>query len=300
MIAKPRFTLMAVAVSMVLALSAMMAVPAFADDSAPPPPVDTPTEVVPPVDEPAVVDAPPAEEVVPTEVVPAEAAPYRCLRPLTLRPLTLRQLMRQLSQRILAQTPEGTDVQILDENGEALPLASQEAADVVIAGDPIWCPSAVATPVSGGSGCTASFSSFNALLVFLQANQPGEAGTIWIEKTYDSSVNDGGVTSFLLDGGAGIFDIMADYALTIRGGWNGLGTSTVDVNDKSEFNGASLSIINWKANVSLSDILVNANITNPDLLILPCWLRTTGNIRLDRVTVKEEKMMDRRNGWRYA
>ena len=75
MIAKPRFTLMAVAVFMVFALSAMMAVPAFADDSAPPPPVDTPTEVVPPVDEPAVVDAPPAEEVVPTEVVPAEAAP---------------------------------------------------------------------------------------------------------------------------------------------------------------------------------------------------------------------------------
>ncbi len=80
---------------------------------------------------------------------------------------------------------------------------------------------------------------------------------------------------------------MANFALTIKGGWNGIGTKTIDVNDQSLFEGASLSIINWNGNVSLSDILVNGHTSNLGSNDSALLVTTTGNIQLDRVTVKD-------------
>lgn len=274
MLTKSRFTLMTAAVLMAFVLSALWTVPVFADDSTPPP-VDTPTEATPPVEE-EVVEVVPAEPVA-EPVVVDEAAPAE--------PVALTEVLEQL--------PEGTEVQVMDENGEALPLASQEAADAIAAADPIWCPSGVATPVSGGSGCSPSYTSFNDLLTWLTTNNPASAGTIWIEKTYNSStatgtITDVGDTDFTLDGLS--LTNMANFALTIQGGWNGIGTNTIDTNDPSEFRTALLRIVNWNANVTLSDVLVNGNnvaasntgADNSALLVV-----TTGNIQLNRVTVKD-------------
>ncbi len=62
---------------------------------------------------------------------------------------------------VLEQLPQGTDVQVVDENGEILPLATQEAADTVATGDPIWCPSTVLTPLNNAGGCSPSYTTFD-------------------------------------------------------------------------------------------------------------------------------------------
>jgi hypothetical protein len=41
---------------------------------------------------------------------------------------------------VLEATSDGTQVIVLDENGEALPLVSEEAAEIVAGSDPMWCP----------------------------------------------------------------------------------------------------------------------------------------------------------------
>lgn len=40
---------------------------------------------------------------------------------------------------ILDQLPENTDVVVLDEQGEIVPMATQEAADIIESVDPMWC-----------------------------------------------------------------------------------------------------------------------------------------------------------------
>jgi hypothetical protein len=68
-------------------------------------------------------EAPPAEGEVSTE----EAAPAEEETP-------------DPEASILSQVPENTAVTVLDENGEAQPLATQAAAEAISTSDPIWCP----------------------------------------------------------------------------------------------------------------------------------------------------------------
>ncbi len=257
MIGKTRFSMLTGTFLMVFILSAMWTVPAFADDSTPPP-VEIPTEVTPPVEADVVVE--PVESPVVDEV------------------------------SVLDQLPEGTEVNVVGENGEALPLATQEAAEAIIEGDPIWCPVGV-TPKTNSGGCTQAFTSMAALITELNTaggnvTNPAKAGVIWIEGNYDSGVNDGGETSFVLDGD--ILTNMRNYALTIKGGWSGAVNTVIDQTNPSTFNGASLSIINWRADVTISDIEIvdavsNTNTGTENTFALE--VETTKNIKLDRVTV---------------
>ncbi len=268
---KFRFTLFVATVFLVLAISAMSAVPALADDGAPPPeasePAPPPEQEVSSPEEPVAQESPVIEETVPAEAPPQE----------------------DTVAELLDSVPEGTEVVVLNEAGETVPLATQEAAEVAAASDPMWCPATVAVPVASASGCSPSFTSFTDLLGWLGTNDPGAAGTIWIEKGYDSSsplaVNDIGVTGFTLDGGLGFLDNMANFALTLKGGWNGIGTGTLDANDKSVFDGDSLSIINWNADITLNNILVQnvaiGSVTNNAALDI----ETTKKITLTNVEV---------------
>jgi hypothetical protein len=111
-----------------LMVSAVGVTPALADDGVTPP-VDAPVVEEPVVDTPVVEEpaavveevAPPAQESAPVaeEVAPAVE-----------EPLTV--------PEILEAAPEGTDLVVLDENGEALTLASDEAAVVLAAPDPYF------------------------------------------------------------------------------------------------------------------------------------------------------------------
>ena len=214
-----------------------------------PAPTDAvPTEVAP--TDVAPVDAA-ATDIATTEAAVTEAAPTD-IAPRNAEPTDI---VPPGPSNDLGQVPEGTDVVVLNQAGEAVSLGTMEAADIIANGDPIYCSASVTTPVSGGSGCSTSFGSFKEVIDYLTANPKTAAGVIWISKSYDSSVNDlAGTVGFTLDGST--LGTTANYALTLKGGWNGLGTSTVDTTDPSVFNADALSIIHWNADVTLSDILI--------------------------------------------
>jgi len=189
---------------------------------------------------------------------------------------------------VLEQAPEGTEIVVLNEEGGVEPLATQEAAEIVITGDPIWCPDTVA-PQAGIGGCTdpgvnnANYdpTSLASLLTYLDANEPSTAGMIWVEDSYHSSVNDAAVSSFIIDGTS--FTTMKDFAFTIQGGWNGISGSK-SITGTSTFDGDRMVIKNWKNDVTINNILIKDVDNKKDLVALR--VETTGNINLDYVEIK--------------
>src|ERR1700690_2454185 len=112
---------------------------------------------------------------------------------------------------VLSQVPAGTNVVVVNNSRHKVALASQEAAKIIAANDPIWCPTGVA-PKSGLGGCTITQGSFN----FVDVAHPGLLslisgktvnGTIWI---LSGSVSD--VSSVTL---AGLGSTLT-HALTIN------------------------------------------------------------------------------------
>ncbi|RPJ21231.1 MAG: hypothetical protein EHM33_26690, partial [Chloroflexi bacterium] len=296
-------TMFVVTIFMVLAMSAMWTVPVLADDEAPPP-TET-SEVVPPPEAESTPESPvvepPTEEpvVVVEETSPTEVAPAATEEPVagsevtpaveevptetpTIEetPVEEPSPQEETSSEVLAQVPSGTDVVVVDEAGETVSLATQEAADILVSGDPIWCPATVLVPVSNGGGCSTAFGSMQEVITYLTANPKNVAGVIWIAKDYDSSVNDPLATGLTLNGD--LLGTTANFALTLQGGWNGLGTGTIDTNDRSEFN-VPLSVINWNANVTLSDLLVTGVTSGTALTV---EVDNPGSIVLRRVDVE--------------
>lgn len=254
-----------------LLLAASLVAPAtvFADDGAPPPATQAPeveeTETPPVAATPVVVEPPASEQETPT----LEPASGEAGQP----PAGTDALLPE----ILEELPKGTEVVVLDENGEVEPLATNAAETALLTGDPVWCPAILAAPTPGANGCTTSYTSLQALLTYLDANEQAAAGVIWIEATYDSSVNDA-VAGFTLNGIS--FTTMSNYALTIQGGWSGTsGSGSIDHDTPSEFNGDYLNIVNWNANITLNDILING--------VAGTGLRvdTTGNIVVSEVEI---------------
>lgn len=157
----------------------------------------TPTEETQPEEPAADETSPPNEE---TQPAAEQAAPAETV------------------EVILQQIPENTTITVLNTEGEALPLVSQEAAETIAAGyDPIWCP-ASQVPTPGENGCTPSFSSFDELLAFLQANESAaayqQAGTIYIQQ---GNYMGGEAT---IDFNAYNFTQFNNYDLTLQGGWD--------------------------------------------------------------------------------
>lgn len=186
-----------------------------ATETAPPTEEEQPAQPVtdvetPPADdeqpaEPVVEETPtPGEEPQPTEPVVEETQPVEETAP------------AETIVTILEQVPDNTTVTVLNSEGEALPLASQETADAIASDyDPIWCP-AGQVPTPGANGCTPSFASFDELLAYLQANEASysAAGTIYIQQGDYL----GGETS--IDFNNYEFDTFDQYDLTLQGGWD--------------------------------------------------------------------------------
>jgi hypothetical protein len=268
-------SLMFIVVTLALIVSVLGVTPVFADDETPPPPA---TEVPVATEEPfatgpAIVIAEPAatEEPFLTEEPAATEALVLTEEPaVTEVPFMAATDEAASVADVLEQLPADTQVVVLDEAGSLEPLVTQEAAEIIQNGDPMWCPAGI-TPVPGVGGCTASFFSLQALLDYLavDANEPTQAGVIWIAAEYDSSVNDPGVSSFILDGGTA-FSTMSQYDLTIQGGWSGSNNAVVDHSNLSVFTGDSLGIQNWFGNVTINDIQLQGNtglevVTNGDV-----------------------------------
>jgi hypothetical protein len=145
---------------------------------------------------------------------------------------------------VLDQAPEGTQLVVLDNEGQVEPLASQEAANIVNTGDPMWCPSGT---LPGDATCSSSYNSFEDLLVDLGLYS-GD-GTIYVAYDYDSSQESADI---LLDGT--VYTNLG--ALTIQGGWDG-NTGGANLIGTSTFDGVSMAITNWGGQVTVNDVIFN-------------------------------------------
>jgi hypothetical protein len=179
---------------------------------------------------------------------------------------------------VLDVTPEGTDLVVLDENGQPLPLASEAAAATLIAGDPMWCPDG-STPADGvAGGCTLAFTKFTGeggLIEALNANPTiyGGSGTIYVAYDYNATVAGDAGNDIVFDyGNIGLTDLI------FQGGWDFasnsvVGTSTFDLGEKS-----GLVFLDWGDYASPADLaLKNINIINSAGLFIGTSAQVTEN-----------------------
>ena len=264
---KSKFVFLPLLMVTVLLIQMMSPISALADGETPPEPSESTEQVTPP-DEPVEGTAggetagAPAEEALPADEAAGRRKPESDkATPKSEAPPA------PPAQRASAGDPDDlnvgealgqirveTEVMVLDGGGEIEPLATEEAAEIVVAADPIWCPDGI-TPKDGLGGCSPSYTTLTDLVSWLQANDPDQAGTIWIEKTYDSEAE--GVDGFILSGYD--FANFDTHALTIQGGWQGLGSTSVASSDPSTFTGDYLLIVDWNAPVTVKDILVDGS-----------------------------------------
>lgn len=180
-------------------------------------------------------------------------------QPEVTEPAEEEQESQDAEQPILEQLPENTTVTVLNEDGEVQPLATQESADAIESDyDPIWCPEGQ-SPTPGANGCTESFSSFDELLSYLEANQDDatyqQAGTIFIQQgQYLGGESTVDFNNYELDNSR-------NYNLTLQGGWD-TNDNSVDPADTTTFNTVPLTIGSstnpWIGSLTLNNI----NITN--------------------------------------
>jgi hypothetical protein len=263
-----------------LLVSAALPVAAFADEGDPP--TDpTPTELSPAATEEPVAEATPepteeptgtgaeeqgstgAETEVAGEPAPEQAAPSE--EPTAeLNPSSEEAVTVDETAEVLASIPEGTELILLDEQGETVSLASEEAAEMLAVVDPMWCPVGV-TP--GGAGCSIDYPD---LATLVASFVPTGNGVIWIEAGPDSS----GVA--IVINGAGGWITAKTYTLELKGGWDGFVGSTATNSLTPSTFAQTINISNWEANVTLSDIAIDATGTG-------LTVATTKNIVLNRV-----------------
>ncbi len=241
---RSRLTLFVLTAFTVLAVSAVTTVPAFADDGSPPPQTDTPLEP-----EGTTETAPAGQEAPPPQESTGEPIPVEETAPSDTPPLD----ETSTPAEVLAQVPQGTDVVILDENGESVPLATQEAADAIEFIDPVWCPTGVAPKTDGTGGCTTSYGSLKLLIDALMTGTagvvPNANGVIWIAAGADASLG-----AILLNGTDSDLGNWENFSLTLQGGWNGTsGSTTVNPLTPSTFS-KTISITNWLGDVTLNNI----------------------------------------------
>lgn len=253
MFKQKRLTLLSLAVMLAMLMAAVMPISALADDGVPPQP-EAPVVVEEPV-----VDEPAAEEPVVTEPVVAE-------------PVIEEPAAEELTvPEILEAAPEGTEVVVLDEAGEAVPLVSAEAAEAMLLSDPMWCPAGAASVTAD---CVNALTVTDLLPLIKDKTVPG---VIYFMPTY--TANDAE-----FDGAA--LGTTADYAITFQGGWNGATTvgSAISFAGDTAFSNP-FAVFGWNADVTINDFTVTGVTTSNNAAL---YVETnTGSIALNDVSVSD-------------
>lgn len=180
---------------------------------------------------------------------------------------------------ILEQAPEGTQLVVLDDEGQAEPLASQEAAEIVRTGDPIWCPANVTDPQAYANGCTGSWDSFEDLLDELanNTNRYSGDGIVYIAHDYDSSLD----TDVEFDANT----LTTLGSLTLQGGWDFTTQNLSASNPFSTLNGISLGVVNWSGDVTINNIIISSSDFGLEVY-------TTDNVSISNVEVTDTTLND--------
>jgi hypothetical protein len=219
------------------------ATPTKTNNETPPPTQGTPTEAVPtetPVpsstEEPTVTETPTASDSPTVDPVSATEVP----------PETVPAEEPSLTET-LAELPAETDVVVLDENGQPLPLVTEEAAEIIAQSDPLWCPAHVTTVTAD---CVNAATVTDLLPLLASKDQDG---IIYFTSTYNTSD-----VTFNGDGSNTNIDQLADNTLTLQGGWDGVFTlgSTITFFGNSIFT-VPISISNWGNDVTINNITVD-------------------------------------------
>lgn len=259
------------ALTMIVLVLLQLAAPvtAFADDDPPPAPTEPtvvtptpdPTETVPSEADPSTPDASSSPTLDPIEtgtpapndsdVLPATPSDSTITEP----PADGTNESQVPLLETVQTVSDTTNVVVLDENGNPVPLVSQEAAEIVSTGLPIWCP-AGQPPTPDANGCTGTFASLSDLV---ERFVPTGNGTIWIPSGSDSSstVSINGSTT-------GNWSTASSFSLTLQGGWNGVsGEETIGSN--SVFSN-SIMIYNWNNDVTINNITLNGP-NSPEIVV---------------------------------
>jgi hypothetical protein len=169
---------------------------------------------------------------------------------------------------VLAQASPDTQVVVVNDAGQVEPLATVEASEILVTGDPVWCPGNAA-PTPGANGCTPGYTTMAALATELGTGAYTGAGTIWVESSYAGNDN----SEIVLDNNSmsGLTD------LTVQGGWNGVsGNNTIGAAPVFD---VALNIVNWVGNVTLNNLFIDADDTYAALVV-----DTMGDITMDDLT----------------
>lgn len=172
---------------------------------------------------------------------------------------------------VLEQMPEGTTI-ILETRDGIEPLATVAALDLLMVGDPIWCPEG-AVPIPSTGGCSISYTSLSSLVYNIP--EPGSNGVIWITAGVDLSPS-----SFISIDGS-VFTNWQNYNLTINGGWDG---GSLGVMNSSSTISKPIEIVNWTGNVTVNNISVN-NTTSAGLSI-----GTAGDVTLNNLSFNNNNL----------
>ena len=243
---------------------------ALADDSTPPPATEEPTEELtqPGIEtvEPAATETPTVDESPSNaDQVPAdeEASP----------------------STLFSQVPEETSIVVLDENGNPVPLVSQDGLDVILEDDPMWCPG---TTPPGGVGCM-SFTGVDGitdLLADMQLNTDlyDQNGTIY----FTSNPGNGSFTLTNADDSLSTdYALLSGFDLILQGGWNG-STVTPQYNTTTNFGSNSITIGTvsnpWVGNITLSNFTFSGVSTTNAVTVYT----TNGDITLNNVDVAQQ------------
>lgn len=274
---------LAIIIALILSLVGTRSV--LADDATPPPPTEIPTEETPPPTEGSTEETTPTEEAVETLPTDVPVAETPTEIPETTEPPIVEE---ETVPEILEQLPAETEILILDPNGEPLPMATTEAAEVLVAGDPMWCPDSVTPGTDTLGQCTAPHSSFTDLIADLETNTGTYfgAGTIYVAYDYDAAVAGDNIGNVIFDYGN-----VALTDLVVQGGWdfaqnNVVGTSTIDLS------GFSVEFWDWggygtPGSLTLKDLII----TNSEgLFIGDVNDFTTADVTLENVEVSNTNL----------
>lgn len=268
---------------------------AFADDGTPPP-----TETSEPTEPPVIATEPPVESTpVPVEETPTAEAPVDESTPGAVPTEEI------VTTSILAEVQQDTELIVLNENQESLPLASQEAADIAQVADPIWCPdSVIATtgPTPGANGCTSSFTSIFLLLADMDANPANYAqnGVIYLERTQAANPATTITSAVIIDSStySNLFTNLNTFNITLQGGWNTnypTNPAANPINGQTNIIGSSAylqigSVSNpWVGNVTINNIQIGNSSVGASTHDSLAVYTTDGDISLSNVDVMQQE-----------
>jgi len=247
-------------------------------DGEPATPTEAPTEATAQPVDPSPTPADPGMN------LPTETSP---LVPIHENGLKLNKETTEANSLDISLLPPDTNMVVLGNDGQPVPLASQQAAEAIVTSDPIWCPAGQA-PTPGANGCTVGYISLAELVRNEAANIVSD-GTIWITSgpTFPMNSRQTNVVACVsfFNGQCNGPTAWSNYALTLQGGWSGIvGDTTIGLNTVLT---DPVNIQGWNNDITINDLTISLPHPGSGCGNL-CIFINSGNIVLNDVDAQND------------